>query len=473
MHTHSLKEIQAALLSGEYTTVSIVENYLQRCVEINEHNAYIELFDDEILNQAKILDEKIKSAPGTLGPLFGAVISIKDNLCYKGHIATASSKILDGFTAPYSATVVERLVAADALIIGRTNSDEFSMGSTNESSYYGPAKNALDSRRVAGGSTGGGAVAVALKTCLVSIGSDTGGSIRQPAAYNGVIGYKPTYGTVSRWGLIAYGSSLDVIGLIAHTIQDIEVVMETISGPDKHDSTSIELETSAENNIKENPQISIAYSSKILNHPSISPQIKEKATAYVERLKNEGYKLEDVDLEYEAYYVPTYYILACAEASSNLSRFDGIRYGHRASAIEDDYKALMKTSRTEGFGTEVKKRIMLGTYVLSEGYYDAYFKKAQQVRALIKNRTEEILQTHDYLLLPTTTSLPGLIGEETDPLETYLSDICTVLANLCGIPAISYVVDNMKGNLPFSMQLLTTSKQDNNLLSFANRFMAE
>jgi len=470
---HSLAQIQSALLAGVFTVSDLVANYLDKAKLAKKHKPYIEIFTEELIAQARKLDERIKTERESLGQLFGLVISIKDNFCYQGHLATASSKILDGFVAPYSATVIERLVQADALIIGRTNCDELSMGSTNETSYYGPTKNALDANRVPGGSTGGGAVAVALKTCLLSLGSDTGGSIRQPAAFNGLLGYKPSYGTISRWGLIAYGSSFDTIGLIGHRVADIKAVMEVVSGPDTYDSSALDIPLSFEPNITtEANKIKIAYSSQLINDTSIASEVQASAQAFMAQLQATGYELVDVDLEYADYLVPAYYILTCAEASSNLSRFDGIRYGHRTAVPTDNYKQQMKLSRTEGFGSEVKRRILLGTYVLSEGYYDAYFSKAQKVRMLIKSRMEEILTQNDFFIMPTTTSLPWNLGESIDPIQVYLSDRYTVLANLCGIPAISFPVNNIAGNFPLGMQLMSLSKHDNNLLEITERLQA-
>lgn len=451
--------------------VSLAKAYLERAEETATYNAYIEIYTDELLVQAAALDKKISESPDNLGALFGAVVSIKDNICYRGHLATAGSKILDGFVSPYSATVVERLLAADALIIGRTNCDELSMGSTNETSFYGPAKNALDPTKVPGGSSGGGAVAVALNTCLISIGSDTGGSIRQPAAFNGVLGYKPSYGLISRWGLIAYGSSFDTIGLLGHSATDMISFMKVLAGPDAYDSTALPEPVSfSSGDLSDPSKIRIAYSKRMIEHSRVEEDIRKGTMAYIAQLENAGYELVDIDLDFAEYLVPTYYVLVSAEASSNLSRLDGIRYGHRSTLPTDDYKELIANSRTEGFGREVKKRIMLGTYVLSEGYYDAYFKKAQKVRAVIKARVEEILSSNDFLLMPTTTSSPWPLGQKhRDPLQAYHGDMYTVLANLCGIPAISFAVDNIEQNTSLGIQLMTRTTNDSNLLSIIDQ----
>ena len=466
----SLKEIQAGLLAKRFTMVALVEAYLEQAQTISDHNAYIEIFEKEIREAAQQLDLKIKKDSEKLGPLFGAVLSIKDNLCYKGHIATAASKILEGFVAPYNATVIERVLGADALIIGRTNCDEMSMGSTNESSYYGPAKNAIDPTKVPGGSSGGGAVAVALSTCLISIGSDTGGSIRQPAAFNGVLGYKPSYGVISRWGLMAYGSSFDTIGLLGKQIEDMQAVMQVVSGPDDYDSTA--LTSKIEFTDRPASHKTMAYSQKMMDHPSVESGLKRSAEVYMDKMRAKGYSLVDVDVDFADMLVPCYYILATAEASSNLSRYDGVRYGHRSAIETDDYQALMRASRTEGFGKEVKKRILLGTYVLSDGYYDAYYKQAQKVRRLIKNKVSDILSQHEYFLLPTTSAAAWKLGHQhADPLHAYLSDMYTVLANLCGIPAISLVMDNIEGKMPFGMQLMAQQGQDEQLLAEAKQLI--
>ncbi len=443
----SLKDIQAGLLAKTFTMLDLVEAYLAQAKSVSDYNAYVEIFEEEIKDSAQQLDLKIKSDAGNLGPLFGAVLSIKDNFCYKGHIATAASKILEGFVAPYSATVIERALAADALVIGRTNCDEMSMGSTNESSYYGPTKNALDPSKVPGGSSGGGAVAVALSTCLISIGSDTGGSIRQPAAYNGVVGYKPSYGVISRWGLMAYGSSFDTIGLLGKQIEDMQAIMQVVSGPDDYDSTALTTKIEFSNVSDSNK--TIAYSQKMIDHPSVEEGLRRSAEVYMDKMRAKGFSLVDIDVDFADLLVPCYYILATAEASSNLSRYDGIRYGHRSDIETDDYQELMRASRTEGFGKEVKKRILLGTYVLSDGYYDAYYKQAQKVRRLIKNKMSEIFKQHAYFLLPTTSVPAWNLGHKhADPLHNYLSDMYTVLANLCGNPAISLVMDNSPDPAP-------------------------
>lgn len=468
MITWNLREIQSQLRGGKLTVLELVQAYLAKARQVSDHNAYAELFETEILSDASALDHKIKEQPEKLGPLFGAVLSIKDNICYKDHIVSAGSKMLADYVSPYSATVVERLLAADALIIGRTNCDEFSMGSTSESCHHGPVKNAVDPSKVPGGSSGGGAVAVALNTCLMSVGSDTGGSVRQPGSFNGVLAYKPSYGAISRWGLLAYGSSLDVIGLLGHSVTDMAAVMQVVGGPDTYDSTALpETLSYVSENKREESQKTIAYSKALLNHELVSDPVRKSAEAHLESLQSRGYELVDVDFDFADYLVPCYYILATAEASSNLSRYDGIRYGHRSVEKSPDYKTLMKNSRSGGFGVEVQKRIMIGTYVLSEGYYDAYYGKALEVRAMIRSKVEAFLSDYDFLVLPTTTMEPWTLGgHPEDPLAHYFSDLFTVLANLTGMPAMSYPISNVSSSdLPIGIQLMCGQKADGKLLN--------
>jgi len=470
MKLHCLESIQKELTEGKYSVESLVRSYLSNIENSTDYNAYVEVFAEEALCAARVLDLKIRNNPNELGLLFGAVISIKDNLCYKDHIATAGSKMLNDFKAPYNSTAVDRLLKADAIIIGRTNCDEFSMGSTSETSFYGPVKNAIDSEYVAGGSSGGAAVAVQKNTCIAGIGSDTGGSVRQPASFNGVLGYKPSYGLISRWGLIAYGSSFDVIGVLAKKVNIIAKITDIISGPDDFDSTAIQDPSPAFNiegfDVKDKK---VAYLNEMLDHPKLNESVRKSFDGFVDKLIDKGVEVNGETFKYTDFLVPTYYVLCTAEASSNLSRFDGVRYGHRTDSKSEDYKEMIQKSRTEGFGKEVKKRIILGNYVLSEGHYDAYFTKAMQVRQIIKKAIDDLFCQYDFLILPTTTTHAWKIGDVSmDPVETYLSDMYTVLANLCGNPTFSIPLTNNNQSLPLGIQVMAKSREDKALFEFVS-----
>jgi aspartyl-tRNA(Asn)/glutamyl-tRNA(Gln) amidotransferase subunit A len=468
----SLSEIQKALASDQTTCLGLVDYYLNRIDQHKDLNIFLEVFADEARTQAQEIDAKLKA--GSAGRLAGMVIALKDNICYKGHSVSAASKILDNFESVFSATVVERLLAEDALIIGRVNCDEFAMGSSNENSHYGPVKNPIDSSRVPGGSSGGSAAAVAADLCQVALGSDTGGSIRQPAAFCGVVGLKPTYAKVSRYGLIAYASSFDQIGPLAKSVDDVALVTEIIAGNDPMDSTSSSKAVEAYSSFsKSTEKKKIVYLSEYTNTPGLNPEIKEKFLALIDRLKAQGHELIEQNFSYLDAMVPCYYILTTAEASSNLARYDGVHFGYRSpNAV--DLESTYKLSRTEGFGEEVKRRIMLGTFVLSSGYYDAYYTKAQKVRRLIKERTDAILSEADYILMPTTPSTAFKRGiENTDPTVAYLEDIFTVHANLAGVPAISLPMWKDKQGLPIGVQLMASSHQEDALLSFSKYLMKD
>jgi aspartyl-tRNA(Asn)/glutamyl-tRNA(Gln) amidotransferase subunit A len=464
----SLSEIKNELLQGSITVEGLVKNYLAQA-KANAHlNAFNEVFEDEALARAVEVDGKLKA--GTAGKLAGMVISIKDNILYKGHTATASSKILDNYTAIYSSTIVERLLAEDAIIIGRCNCDEFAMGASNESSYYGVVKNHADESRVPGGSSGGSAVSVQAGMCHAAIGTDTGGSVRQPASFCGLIGFKPTYGRISRHGIIAYASSFDQVGTITHSIEDAALLLEIMAGPDAFDSTLSKApipQYSTELTAKPAPK-KIAYLREALERPGLDPQIKDALVNKIEALKAAGNIVEPVSFEYLDYVVPTYYILTMAEASSNLARYDGVHYGYRSPKAVD-LMSTYKLSRSEGFGVEVKRRIMLGTFILSAGYYDAYYTKAQKMRRLIREKTEEILVNYDFILTPTAPE-PAfkLGGEEKDPVVSYLADIFTVQASLSGMPAISLPVKT--SGLPFGLQLVAKRFEEQELLNFSKYF---
>ena len=438
-------------------------------IQKNGHlNAFLEVFDEEALLRAEEVDAKMKA--GKAGKLAGMVIAIKDNICFKNHHVSASSKILEGFTSIYSSTVVERLLAEDAIIIGRCNCDEFAMGASNETSPYGPVLNAADNTRVSGGSSGGAAVAVQSNMCLASIGSDTGGSIRQPAAFCGLYGLKPTYGRVSRWGLLAYASSFDQIGPITKSIDDMQIIMEVISGKDDFDATvSDKLVPSYTKDFIAEKKYRIAYIKECIEHEGIDEEIKKVTFDKIELLRKEGHIVEEISFPYLDFLVPVYYVLTTAEASSNLSRFSGLSYGYRSKNISD-LETTFKRSRSEGFGAEVKRRIMLGTFVLSAGFFDAYYTKGQQVRRLVQEKTNEILSSYDFILSPTTPTPAFKLGEKvSNPVAMYLADIFTVHANISGNPAISIPVGNHSNGMPMGLQLMSANFSEGELLQFAKK----
>ena len=466
----SLSEIQASLSEGSVSCKSLVSYYLDRIENHKDLNIYLEVFSEEAQTQAQKVDLKLQQ--GTAGRLAGMVIALKDNICYKGHRVSASSKILEGFESLYSATVVERLLAEDAIIIGRLNCDEFAMGSSNENSAYGPVKNPHNSSKVAGGSSGGSAAAVAADLCQVALGSDTGGSIRQPAAFCGVVGLKPTYARVSRFGLIAYASSFDQIGPLTKSIEDAAIVTEIIAGKDENDSTSSSVSVSNYSNLEGSVEKKhIAYFKEYIDTPGLDPEIKDNFLQLIESLRAEGHTVEEQSFSHLDVIIPTYYILTTAEASSNLARFDGVHFGYR-SPDAHDLESTYKMSRTEGFGEEVKLRIMLGTFVLSSGYYDAYYTKAQKVRRLIQERTKAVFEQFEFILMPTTPNTAFDIGlKNEDPTIAYLEDIYTVHANLAGVPAISLPLWKSKKNMPIGIQLMAPAFKEQDLLTFSQYLM--
>ena len=464
----NIEKLKADLKSGLITCKELTEETIKQISENHRLNAFLEVFESSALAQALVIDEKIKS--GTEGKLAGVIVGLKDNICYKGHKVSASSKILEGFESLYSATVVERLIAEDAIIIGRLNCDEFAMGSSNENSAYGNVLNPLNNSCVPGGSSGGAAAAVAAGLCHVSLGSDTGGSIRQPASFTGTVGLKPTYGRVSRYGLIAYASSFDQIGPITKTVQDAALVLEVISGKDKHDNTcSSEKVESYSSQINEIKKYKIAYIKECVEAEGIDSEVKQIILNQIETLKSLGHSVEAISFPYLDYLVPTYYVLTTAEASSNLSRFSGIHYGHRTQ-ITSDLENTYKKSRSEGFGKEVKRRIMLGTFVLSSGYYDAYYSKGQKVRRIIHEKTKDIFKTFDFILTPSTPGTAFEFGKNSaDPIKMYLEDIFTVQANIAGIPAISVPCGNHSNGLPVGLQLMCNYFEESKLLNLASK----
>lgn len=465
----SFEEIKEALHSGELTLPQLVENYLEQIEKNKQLNMYVEVWAEESMSRAKELQAAFDRDKTSVGSLFGMVVSIKDVICYKDHSVTAGSKILSGFKSLYSSTAVDRLLVEDAILIGSTNCDEFAMGSTNETSYYGVVRNAVNTNLVPGGSSGGAAVSVQTDTCLVALGSDTGGSVRQPAAFCGINGFKPTYGRISRHGLLAYGSSFDQIGIFAHNIKDIARTLSIIAGPDEYDSTALtSIPEKYENHLTAPKKAKIAYFKAALEHPSLDKTVRDRCESMIENLKSKGHSVEGVDFEYLDFMIPAYYVLTTAEASSNLSRYDGIRFGYRspnATNLEETYKL----SRTEGFGREVKRRILLGTFVLSSGYYDAFYGKAQRVRRLIIEKTEEIFNQYDFILMPTAPGPAWPIGESLDdPIAMYLADIFTVHANLTGIPAISIPVQPTEEGLPLGIQFFANKERESSLLGFVD-----
>ncbi len=456
-------EVKTALSSG-VTVLNILESYLSEIEKTKDLNAFLEVFTDSAKIQAQEIDVKIKN--GNAGRLAGIVIAIKDNICYKNHKVSASSKILEGFESLYTATALQRLIDEDAIIIGRTNCDEFAMGSSNENSAYGVVKNPLNKETVPGGSSGGSAAAVAAKLCTVALGSDTGGSVRQPASFTGTYGSKPTYGRVSRYGLIAYASSFDQIGVFSNSLEDNALILEIMAGKDENDSTSSSKPVHSYEIEKVSTKKKIAYIKEAFENEGIDAELKENLNQLFDNLRNEGHTVEAVSFPYLDYMVPTYYVLTTAEASSNLSRFDGVHYGHRAKNAVG-VEATYKESRSEGFGLEVKRRIMAGTFVLSHGYYDAYYTKAQQVRRLLQNKTQEIFADYDLIITPTTPSTAFEIDSVKDPIQMYLQDIFTVHANLTGNPAISIPFGVDSTNMPYGLHIMAKPFAEKEMFDFS------
>lgn len=470
----TIKNLQADLNSGKISCLQLVEESIKAIEAKKQLNAFLEVFNESALAQAKLVDEKIKasraSASNSSGKLAGVIIGLKDNICYKGHKVSCSSKILEGFESLYSSTVVERLLAEDAIIIGRLNCDEFAMGSSNENSAFGKVLNPLNEKTVPGGSSGGSAAAVAANLCHVTLGSDTGGSIRQPASFTGTVGLKPTYGRISRWGLIAYASSFDQIGPITKTVEDAALLLEIMAGKDEYDTTASQKAVGQYvNALSETKKYKVAYLKECVESNGLDPEVKKQTLAALEKLKNDGHTVTAVDFPYLDFLVPTYYVLTTAEASSNLSRFDGVHYGYR-SPNATDLESTYKKSRSEGFGKEVKRRIMLGTFVLSAGYYDAYYGKAQKVRNKIRQKTREILAQHDFIVTPSTPGTAFEFGKNsTDPIKMYLEDIFTVQANIVGCPAISVPNGTHSNGLPIGLQIMGRDFEEGNLLNLANQ----
>jgi aspartyl-tRNA(Asn)/glutamyl-tRNA(Gln) amidotransferase subunit A len=474
---NTIKDYHASLLAGETSCIQAVDHYLSQINQHQDLNSFLEVFSSAAKLRAAELDAHL-SAGKPLGKLHGVVVGIKDVLCYNGHKVSAASKILENYTAIYSATAVQKLLDEGAIIIGRQNCDEFAMGSSNENSAYGPVKNALDKAYVPGGSSGGSAVAIQANLCMVSLGSDTGGSVRQPADFCGVIGLKPSYGRISRYGLIAYASSFDQIGIFSKTVDDAALVLEVIAGADNFDSTVSTKEVPpysvalSNDNAEKSSSKKVAYFKETLSHPGLDPEIKNQTLAYLDSLTEKGYTVEAIDFNLLSYLVPTYYVLTTAEASSNLSRFDGIKFGHRTNDTIQDLTELYKKSRTEGFGAEVQRRILLGTFVLSAGYFDAYFTKAQQVRRKLVDLTNDLFTKYDFIVSPTVPTTAFKLGtHHHSATEMFLADIYTVYANLVGIPAISIPLFKHANGMPFGLQIMSASFNEVGLLQFSKKLM--
>ena len=467
MSTKTIQQYHNEIATDKNGCENAVKKFLDKIDATKHLNAIIEVYDQESIERARELDIKRNNGMPT-GRLHGVIIAIKDVICYKDHKVSASSNILKNFTSVYNATVIEKLLKEDAIIIGNCNCDEFAMGSTNENSANGKVLNALNETKVPGGSSGGSAVAVQAGLCMISLGSDTGGSVRQPADFCGIIGLKPTYGRISRHGLIAYASSFDQIGIFGNHIEDVALTLEVISGEDDYDSTVSNKKTeNFKASINEDQKYKFAYFKSALEHPSLDEEIKNKIYSLIHDLEIDGHSVTAIDFELLDHIVPAYYVLATAEASSNLSRYDGVRYGYRATSDSSLTEMHTKT-RTEGFGKEVKRRIMLGTFVLSAGYYDAYFTKAQQVRRLLVDRTKNIFNDFDAIIIPTVPSTAYNLGEiEKDPVAAYLADIYTVFANLTGIPAISLPLFKHSNNMPFGVQIMSDKYKEVTLLQIS------
>lgn len=451
----TIEQAHDGLAAKKFTSVDLTSACLEQIKKLNKKlNAFITVTEKEALEQAKTIDKKIAKG-GKIGVLEGVPVAIKDNMLVKDIRSTAGSKILENYVASYDATVVEKLKAAGAVILGKTNLDEFAMGASTETSYFGPTKNPADTTRVPGGSSGGSAAAVAANMCIYALGSDTGGSVRQPASFCGVVGMKPTYGAVSRYGLMAMASSLDQIGPITKTVEDAEIVFDIIRGKDKMDSTTIESKSQkvkkSESKLKiKNLKIGLPKEYFV---EGMNRDVKACMRAAAKKLEKNGLNIEEVSLPHAEYALAVYYLIMPAEVSANLARYDGVRYGYQTKKAKTLLEIYLK-SRAEGFGDEAKRRIMLGTYALSAGYYDAYYLQAQKMRTLIREDFEKAFRQVDCLLLPTAPTTAFKIGEKiNDPLKMYLSDIYTVSANVAGLPAIS-VPCGVAGKLPVGAQIM-------------------
>ncbi|MHB1455795.1 MAG: Asp-tRNA(Asn)/Glu-tRNA(Gln) amidotransferase subunit GatA [Armatimonadota bacterium] len=463
-------ELHRKLVKKEISALDITSSVIERIASVDDKvKSYVTVTSDIALNEAKRIDDLIAKGH-EIGPLTGIPVAIKDNMCTKGTLTSCSSKILNNFIPPYNATVVEKLIDAGTIMVGKANLDEFAMGSSTENSAFFTTSNPWDLNRVPGGSSGGSAASVAADECIIALGSDTGGSIRQPASFCGVVGMKPTYGRVSRYGLVAFASSLDQIGPLTKDVTDTALVLQAISGKDPRDSTSVDIPvpdySSALRDDVKGMKIGIP---KEFFAQGVQPEITEAVMKAVDVLKSLGADYKEVSMPIMEYTLPTYYILAPSEASSNLARYDSVRYGYRTGSASDVITMLMR-SRDEGFGPEVKQRIMIGTYALSAGYYDAYYLKAQKVRTLVRKAYDEAFNEFDVLISPTSPTVAFGIGEKSDdPLQMKLADVCTIPVNLAGIPAISINCGFFDG-MPIGMQIMGKAFDEETILRTAYTF---
>lgn len=465
LNNETIESLQQKLSAGEVSSVDVTKQYLSR-IEDDGSDAFLGVYEDAV-KQAKAADNK--RSDQNAGPLCGIPLAIKDNILFKDKPASAGSKILEDYNAPHSATAIKRLKEAGAVLVGRTNMDEFAMGSSTEHSAYGPTRNPQDTNRVPGGSSGGSAAAVAGNLVPAALGSDTGGSVRQPASFCGAVGLKPTYGAVSRYGLMAMGSSLDQIGPITKNVKDAEIIFNCIAGEDPKDSTTISEDTYTDSSGE--PEV-VGIPRELLGRDGIDPAVKDNFDKAVQTLEEEGYETVDVSLEALSHALSIYYIIMPAEVSSNLARFDGVKYGVRTE--DDDLFRQYVHTRRDGFGSEVKRRILLGTYVLSAGYYDAYYRTAVRARQALKESLDDIFAEVDTIVTPTTPAPAFPIGDKSDdPLEMYLQDIFTVSANIAGIPAISVpsgTVTKEGSDLPLGLQVMAPHGQESALFSVGRSF---
>jgi aspartyl-tRNA(Asn)/glutamyl-tRNA(Gln) amidotransferase subunit A len=469
---NTIESLRARLSSGETTARDAVRASVDAAARLNgELNAFLEIDREGAAARAAEIDERRAGQNSAARVLAGVPVAVKDNICVKGLQASCGSRILGAYHPPYTATAVERLIDAGAVVVAKTNCDEFAMGSSNENSAFGAVRNPWDTGRVPGGSSGGSAVAVAARVVPVALGSDTGGSVRQPAALCGVVGLKPTYGRVSRYGLVAFGSSLDQIGTFTLTARDAATVLSVIAGRDARDATTADVEV---------PDYAAALTGEVrgarlgvpraLFGEGLDAEVRKRVESAIEVYRELGAEVVDVELPHAPYAIAVYYIIATAEASSNLARYDGVRYGFRAEEAPE-LRAMYRRTREEGFGAEVKRRIMLGTYVLSSGYYDAYYLKAQRVRALIKQDFAAAFERCDAIITPTAPTAAFRLGEKTDdPLAMYLNDIYTVTANLAGVPAVSVPCGLSGEGLPVGMQLIARHWGEGVMLRLADAY---